>query len=219
MHFLKTQHNLIILAVLVFSCCSQQKHPFSKEDLAAQQAFIGLIDITLNNVNKIALIDSIKTLKLPTKEGSVKAYEKGGYVDKPITRSEEDRHMQMYRDVMAFINVGVGDCFLPSSDYKFRTEDFVYNVKPCLGELYPEIQDKLFTEFSKTATIGKHVFKEVNSLLALHGTEMGMVQLYDDGYYFIFFEKSNKAKVYSIFEGLSMQIGDHNTVFKDYRRK
>ncbi|WP_367590871.1 hypothetical protein [Aquimarina sp. 2201CG1-2-11] len=118
--------------IVVFVSCAQREKLFSEEDLEAQQAFIDLIEVTLNRVDKTVLIDSIKTLKLPAKEVTIKSYEKGGYVEKPIKLSEEDRRIHMYHDVIAFIHVNKGECFLASADIKFSSDDIIYNIKHCL---------------------------------------------------------------------------------------
>ncbi len=208
---------LVYVMIVVFVSCAQREKPFSEEDLEAQQAFIDLIEVTLNRVDKTVLIDSIKTLKLPAKEVTIKSYEKGAYVEKPIKLSEEDRRIHMYHDIVEIIDVPTGQCFLPSSDHKFSVEDFIYNVKPCLDELFPKIEDKLWAKFSKSSTINYPLFQEINRLLETYETEMGIVHLYSDSYYFIFFEKRNKTKVYAIFDRLGIQIGDHTTIFRDYK--
>ncbi|MEW7279888.1 hypothetical protein ABW636_14945 [Aquimarina sp. 2201CG1-2-11] len=72
-----------------------------------------------------------------------------------------------------------------------------------------EFWSKLSNQFS---------FSEVvNRLLALYEAEMGIVELYTDSYYFVFFEKRNKTKVYAIFKRLGIQIGDHATIFKEHK--
>ena len=209
---------IVMCTVCFFSSCSQNKSSFSKEDIEAQQAFIDLIDLTHHTIDKTVLIDSIRTMKLPAKEQVVTSYETGGYVDKHITISEEERRIYMYHDIIALINVKAKQCFLPSVDHNFNAGDFIYNIEHCLGGLYPKIKDDFWAKFTKGYPIDSRIFSEINTLLAPHGSEMGIVHLYDDQFYFIFFETKNKPKVYAIFDRLGLQIGDQNTFFEDFKR-
>ncbi len=204
--------NLIVIG------CQTTNNKFSEADLKTQDAFIQLLDLTRNKVDKPSLIDSIKTLKLPEVNQTIKSYESGGYVDIPIQYTEEERRLHFYQKVMQFYSVSTGECFLPSIDHKFSFEDFIYNIKPCLGDIYPKIEFTLSSKFSKDYSVDYRLFNDLNNILGQHGVEMGMVNFYNDQYYFIIFDIKNKEKIYTIFDSLGIQIGDQNTLFRDFKR-
>ncbi len=206
-----------VFTFLIAFSCNQKSSEFSKEDLETQEAFIKLIDLTHNNINKQHLIDSIKTLKLPTKDQVIRSYEGGGYVDKPIELSEEDRRILFYHEVIELGRAEADDCFLPAVDHNFSVADFTYNVAYCIKEIYPKIKDELLAKFPKSSTINNQLFAELNNLVSSYGLEMGLVNFHDDQFYFIFFDIKNKKKVYDIFDTVGIQIGTYNTLFRDYR--
>ncbi|MEW7292214.1 hypothetical protein [Aquimarina sp. 2304DJ70-9] len=216
--FLRYRKILCLLLVISTTGCNKKNDTFSEDDIETQDLFIKLLDVTHNKVNKTLLIDSIKTHKLPPADQVIRSNESGGYVDVLIKLSEEERRLSFYQDVMQFYSVSSGECFLPSIDHKFSFEDFMYNIKPCLGNIYSAIEPILSSKFSKDYKVDNHLFGEVNKVLQFHGIEMGMVNFYNDQFYFIFFDKKNKSKVYAIFDSLGIEIGDENTLFRGFKR-
>ena len=112
-----------------------------------------------------------------------------------------------------------GECFLMSVDHDFMLKDFIFNIEPCLKEVYPNVKTDLLANFSETHLINLPVFKQLNDSLETKGGEMGQVHLYDDQFHFLFFDKKNKKKIDAIFDSLGMQIGDHDTLFEDYKQR
>ncbi len=218
--FILLRYSKILFLLLVISAigCNTKNGMFSEEDIKTQDLFIKLLDVTHNKVNKSLLKDSIKTQKLPQADQVIRSNESGGYVDVHIKLSEEERRLSFYQDVMQFYSITSGECFLPSIDHKFSFEDFMYTIKPCLGNIYSTIEPILSSKFSKDYKVDNHLFGELNNVLRFHEIEMGMVNFYNDQFYFIFFDTKNKSKVYAIFDSLGMEIGDENTLFRDFKR-
>ncbi|GAA4274720.1 hypothetical protein GCM10022258_40160 [Aquimarina gracilis] len=199
--------------------CNQNHGKFSKEDLETQEAFIKLVDLTYNNIDKQRLIDAIKTLTLPPKEEVIRSYEEGGYVNKQITLSEEDRRIRFYHDVIELGRVAPTDCFLPAVDHNFSVEDFIYNIEYCIKDVFPKIEKELLVKFPKESTISSQMFTELNNLLSSYGIEMGMVNFYDDQFYFIFYDVKRKKKVYETYDLLGIQIAQNESSFRGYMRQ
>lgn len=210
----------IFYPLLIVICvgCNSSDNNFSKADIETQDLFIALLDLTHHSVDKLSIIDSIKTIKLPEVDQIIKSSEPSGYVDVPIKLREEERRLYFYRDVMKLYKVNKGECFLPSIDHNFPLIDVAYNIKPCLGNLYTKIEPDLASKFSENYSVNSLLLEEINKALKRHGSEMGIVNLYDDQFYFIFFPQKNKSKIYAIFDALGMEIGDENTFFRAFIR-